>query len=98
MAAHSAYASKFLETAVSQNAMEMSSPKIGAALSTLRQIVNMQQDQQAQASSRVRLPRQMTIQGAGSSAGLKDLPMPPVQVVLSLCKWATGMFLSPVCA
>lgn len=88
MAAHSAYASKFLETAVSQSALEMSSPKIGAALSTLRQIVNMQQAQ-AQASSKV-LPKQMAIQGAG----LKNLPMPPVQVVLSLCRWATGAFLS----
>lgn len=92
MAAHSAYASKFLETAVSQSG-EMSSPKIGAALSALRQIVNMHQYQNSQASSKARLPRQIAIQATRSSAGLKELPMPPVDVVLSLCKWTTGTFL-----
>lgn len=92
MAAHSAYASKLLETAVSRSG-EMSSPKIGAALSTLRQIVNMHQNQKSQTSSKSRLPRQIAIHAARSGVKLKDLPMPPVDVVLSVCKWTTGTFI-----
>ena len=89
LAAHSAYASEFLETAVSQSALQMSSPKISAALSTLKQIVNMQDHQAHPSSSRgeVRLPNQKTmIRGAG----LQDLAMPPMHVVLSLCRWVKG--------
>ena len=89
LAAHSAYASEFLETAVSQSALQMSSPKISAALSTLKQIVNMQDHQAHPSSSRgeFRLPNQKTmIRGAG----LQDLAMPPMHVVLSLCRWVKG--------
>lgn len=88
LAAHSAYASEFLETAVSQSALQMSSPKISAALSTLKQIVNMQDHQAHPSSSReVRLPNQKTI---FRGAGLQDLAMPPMHVVLSLCRWVKG--------
>lgn len=88
LAAHSAYASEFLETAVSQSALQMSSPKISAALSTLKQIVNMQDHQAHPSSSReVRLPNQKTII---RGAGLQDLAMPPMHVVLSLCRWVKG--------
>ena len=88
LAAHSAYASEFLETAVSQSALQMSSPKISAALSTLKQIVNMQDHQAHPSSSRdVRLPNQKTMV---RGAGLQDLAMPPMHVVLSLCRWVKG--------
>ncbi|ODM20934.1 hypothetical protein SI65_03987 [Aspergillus cristatus] len=84
MAAHSAYASEFLETAVSQSALQVSSPRIGAALSTLKQIVSMQDHQAHPSSSReVRLPNQKAIRGTG----LQDLAMPPMELVLRLCRW-----------
>lgn len=87
MAAHSAYASEFLETAVSQSALQVSSPRIGAALSTLKQIVSMQDHQAHPSSSReVRLPNQKTIRGTG----LRDLAMPPMELVLRLCRWVKG--------
>lgn len=87
MAAHSAYASEFLETAVSQSALQMSSPKIGAALSTLKQIVNMQEHQAHPSSSRgLQLPNQMAIR----RVRFQDLVMPPMHIILSLCRWVKG--------
>ncbi|KAF7594035.1 hypothetical protein BBP40_010313 [Aspergillus hancockii] len=82
LAAHSAYASEFLETAVSRSALQMSSPKITAALSTLKQIVNMQDHQTHPSSREVRLPHQKTI----PSSGLRNLGMPPIQVILPLLR------------
>ncbi|PIG84026.1 fungal specific transcription factor domain protein [Aspergillus arachidicola] len=82
LAAHSAYASQFLETAVSRSALQLSSPTISTALSTLKQLVNMQ-DNQAHPSSRdVRFPNQKPI----PRSGLRNMNMPPVQVVLPLLR------------
>ncbi|GAB1193001.1 hypothetical protein APSETT444_002203 [Aspergillus pseudonomiae] len=82
LAAHSAYASQFLETAVSRSALQLSSPTINTALSTLKQLVNMQ-DHQAHPSSRdVRFPNQKAI----PRSGLRNLNLPPVQVVLPLLR------------
>ncbi|GMG29669.1 unnamed protein product [Aspergillus oryzae] len=82
LAAHSAYASQFLETAVSRSALQLSSPTINTALSTLKQLVNMQ-DNQAHPSSRdVRFPNQKAM----PRSGLRNLNMPPVQVVLPLLR------------
>ncbi|GLA37130.1 hypothetical protein AnigIFM63309_003697 [Aspergillus niger] len=82
LAAHSAYAREFLETAVSRSALQMSTPKISTALASLKQIVNMQ-DHQAQSPSRqVRFPNQRIIPGSG----LRELTMPPAQVVLALLR------------
>ncbi|GKZ58639.1 hypothetical protein AnigIFM56816_004799 [Aspergillus niger] len=82
LAAHSAYAREFLETAVSRSALQMSTPKISTALASLKQIVNMQ-DHQAQSPSRqVRFPNQRVIPGSG----LRELTMPPAQVVLALLR------------
>ena len=86
LAAHSAYASQFLETAVSRSALQLSSPTINTALSTLKQLVNMQ-DYQAHPSSRdVRFPNQKAI----PRSGLRNMNMPPVQVVLPLLRRLKG--------
>ncbi|THC92078.1 hypothetical protein EYZ11_008459 [Aspergillus tanneri] len=82
LAAHSAYASEFLESAVSRSALAMSTPKINAALSTLKQIVNMQDPQSHPSPREVRLPNQRAM----PSSGLRDLAMPPIQVVLPLLR------------
>lgn len=84
LAAHSAYASQFLETAVSQSALQMSSPKIEGALSTLKQIVNMQDQQPA--SRGVRFRHQKAI----PRYGLRDLKMPPMQTVVALLRNIKG--------
>ncbi|GLA77109.1 hypothetical protein AtubIFM55763_008992 [Aspergillus tubingensis] len=82
LAAHSAYAREFLETAVSRSALQMSTPKISTALASLKQIVDMQ-DHQAQSPSRqVRFPNQRAIPGSG----LRELTMPPAPVVLALLR------------
>ncbi|GKZ30858.1 hypothetical protein AbraIFM66950_010496 [Aspergillus brasiliensis] len=82
LAAHSAYAREFLETAVSHRALQMSTPKISTALASLKQIVSMQ-DHQAQSPSRqVRFPNQRAIPGSG----LRELAMPPAPVVLALLR------------
>ncbi|KAB8234773.1 hypothetical protein BDV23DRAFT_30138 [Aspergillus alliaceus] len=80
--AHSAYASEFLETAVSRSALQLSSPKISAALSTLKQLVTMQDHQAHPSSKEVRFPNQKAM----PSSGLRNLSMPPVQVVLPLLR------------
>lgn len=85
LAAHSAYASKFLETAVSQSALQMTSPKIEAALSTLKQIVNMQDQQPASRGLRFRH------QKAVPRSGLRELKMPPMQVVVGLLRNIKGL-------
>ncbi|GAA88359.1 fungal specific transcription factor domain protein [Aspergillus luchuensis IFO 4308] len=82
LAAHSAYAREFLETAVSRSALQMSTPKISTALASLKQIVDMQ-DHQAQSPSRqVRFPNQRAIPGSG----LRELTMPPAPIVLALLR------------
>ncbi|PYI22849.1 fungal-specific transcription factor domain protein [Aspergillus violaceofuscus CBS 115571] len=82
LAAHSAYASEFLETAVSRSALQVSSPTIQAALSTLKQMVSMQDHQAHSPAREIRFPNQKTILGSG----IRGLAMPPVQVVLSLLR------------
>ncbi|OOF94288.1 hypothetical protein ASPCADRAFT_6972 [Aspergillus carbonarius ITEM 5010] len=86
LAAHSAYAREFLETAVSRNALQISTPKISTALASLRQMVSMQ-DHQTQSSPRqVRFPNQKAIPGSG----LQELSLPPVQMVLTLLRKYQG--------
>ncbi|PLB51963.1 fungal-specific transcription factor domain protein [Aspergillus steynii IBT 23096] len=83
LAAHSAYASKFLESAVSRSALPMySTPKMGAALSTLKQMVNMQDNQTNSSSREVRFPNQRAM----PTSGLRDLIMPPIQSVLPVLR------------
>ncbi|PKY03827.1 fungal-specific transcription factor domain protein [Aspergillus campestris IBT 28561] len=82
LSAHSAYASEFLESAVSRSALQMSTPKIGAALATLKKMVNMQDNQVPSSLREARFPSQKV----GSSPELRELAMPPSQVVLSILR------------
>lgn len=72
---------------MSQSALQMSSPKIEAALSTLKQIVNMQDQQPA--SRGVTFKHQKAI----PRSGLRDLKMPPVQVIVELLRTIKGLFI-----
>ncbi|RLL94196.1 hypothetical protein CFD26_102964 [Aspergillus turcosus] len=82
LAAHSVYASAFLETVVSRSAPQVSTPKINAALTALRQIVNMQSHPPGSSSKDVPLPNQKD----GRVSNLRDLVMPPMQVVLPILR------------
>lgn len=88
LAAHSAYASAFLETVVSRSAPQVSTPKINAALTALRQIVNMQSHPPGSSSKDVPLPNQKD----GRVSNLRDLVMPPMQVVLPILRQIKGTF------
>ncbi|KAF7716407.1 Fungal Zn(2)-Cys(6) binuclear cluster domain-containing protein [Penicillium ucsense] len=82
LAAHSAYAKEFLESAVSHSTPEvLSSPKIGEALTSLRQIVEMQDKQQDGRVHRGQLSGQL-----GSRRDIRELEMPPMPEVLSILK------------
>lgn len=90
LAAHSAYAREFLESAVSHGTPEMlSSPKISEALASLKHIVEMQN----------RRREGDTQKGSGSShdsrlgvrGDIRDLEMPPLPIVLDFIRAAKGM-------
>jgi hypothetical protein len=90
LAAHGAYASAFLESAVSKSSPQvLSSPKINAALSSLKQIVSIQNQRREadmqgdQASTkRARL---------GVRCDIRDLEMPPLPLVLRMLRQIKGM-------
>ncbi|KAF7163269.1 hypothetical protein CNMCM5623_008290 [Aspergillus felis] len=82
LAAHSAYASAFLETVVSRSVPQVSTPKINAAITALRQIVNMQSHPPGSSFKDAPLPNQK----GGRVSNLRDLVMPPVEVVLPMLR------------
>ncbi|KAL2811234.1 hypothetical protein BJX63DRAFT_422478 [Aspergillus granulosus] len=81
MATQSAYASKFLETAVSRSPMQMSASKVNAALETLKKLVNIQDNHVSSARER-RIPKQKPLSGCN----LGEMSMPPIHVVLPLLR------------
>ncbi|KAL3470426.1 hypothetical protein BJX99DRAFT_49709 [Aspergillus californicus] len=83
MATQSAYASDFLETAVSRSPLQMSVSKVNAALSTLKQLVTMQ-DHQVSSTRDFPSSKQKPLSGCD----LREMAMPPVNVVLPLLRKA----------
>lgn len=91
LTAHGAYASAFLESAVSKSSPQvLSSPKINAALSSLKQLVGIQNQR-----------REVDLQGGqphannarlGVRRDIRDLEMPPLAVVLDMLRKIQGMF------
>jgi hypothetical protein len=90
MASHSAYAREFLESAVSHSTPELfSSPKISEALSSLKQIVEMQAKRRGNDVRRGQFPSQGDRQGA--RCDIRNLEMPPLPVVLKVLKTVQGI-------
>ena len=90
LATHSAYAREFLESAVSHSTPELFySPKISEALSSLKQIVEMQDKWRGKDTRRGQFPSQSDRQGA--RCDIRDLEMPPLPVVLNVLKIIKGM-------
>lgn len=86
MATQSAYASDFLQTAVSKSPLQMSVSKINAALSTLKQLVNIQ-DSQGSSAREFPAPRHKRL----ANCDLREFKMPPMHVVIPLLRNAIGM-------
>lgn len=87
LAAHTAFASEFLEQAVGRSSSMTGitlNPSMEAALSSLQQIVGMQHRQSS--SHVVRFPHQKPF----PRGGFKELPMPPLQIVVALLRAIKG--------
>lgn len=97
LTAHTQFASEFLEHAVERTSLRDLSPNMAAALSSLRQIVGLSQQQRA----RTNIRRGSGSSGAGGSrggevrfahqrvlprGGFRELPMPPVTAVIPLLR------------
>ncbi|KAL3429734.1 hypothetical protein BDV09DRAFT_35801 [Aspergillus tetrazonus] len=83
MATQSAYASDFLQTAVSRSPLPISDSKINAALSTLKQLVNMQ-DNQASSAREFAPPKRNRL----TDCNPREMSMPPMNVVIPLLRKA----------
>ncbi|KAI0376995.1 fungal-specific transcription factor domain-containing protein [Hypomontagnella monticulosa] len=80
LAAHTAFASEFLQNAVQGTPLQQQggSPKIDAALSSLRQMVQIQESRRAVSSFHEYRP---SGQKHASKVNLRDLPLPPMPLV-----------------
>jgi hypothetical protein len=87
MATQSAYASDFLQTAVSRSPLPISDSKINTALSTLKQLVNMQ-DNQVSSAREFAPPKRNRL----TDCNPRELSMPPMNVVIPLLRKAIGMY------
>ena len=87
--AQSAYASEFLETAMSRGPTSEESPKIAAALSTLKHIVRMQSLGPQHSAQEVRFPSQKCgprTTAAVAGDWMNGLKMPPMEAVIALLR------------
>lgn len=68
---------------------------MATALSTLKQIVNMQNQGPQASSQEVRFPTQKIGSEAGEGYGIRDLKMPPMEAVISLLRNVKGLLNLP---
>ena len=85
MSAQAAWASNFLEDAVQRTSLRDTSPSIDEALSSLRQIVEMQHRSTSAPESRFSHRKKLP------PNGLKGLEMPPVDSVVAAIRMLRGM-------
>lgn len=89
LTAHGAYASAFLESAVSKSSPQvLSSPKINAALSSLKQLVGIQSQRRETGLEGGQLPTNNA--RLGVRRDIRDLEMPPLPVVLDILRKIQG--------
>jgi len=84
LAAHAAFATTFLENAVERTSLRDLSPDMSDAVLSLQQIVGMQSRRSA--SQELRFPHQKPL----PKGGLRELPMPPMPVVISMLREIKG--------
>ncbi|KAL3297039.1 fungal specific transcription factor domain-containing protein [Colletotrichum asianum] len=80
LTAHTMFASDFIENAVQRTSLQDVPPNMHAALSSLRQIVSMQNKVSSTKEFRFRSQQPLP------PGGLPDLPMPPMNAVVALLK------------
>ncbi|KAF6815489.1 fungal specific transcription factor domain-containing protein [Colletotrichum musicola] len=80
LTAHTMFASEFIENAVQRTSLQDLPPNMHAALSSLRQIVSMQNKVSSLREMRFRTQQPLP------PGGLPDLPMPPMNAVVALLK------------
>lgn len=96
LSAHGVYASAFLESAVSKSSPQvLSSPKINAALASLKQIVGIQNQRREVDSQGTQLPTKNARRGV--KCDIRDLEMPPLQLVLRVLRLVKGMNHFQIC-
>lgn len=92
LSAHGAYASAVLESAVSNSSPQvLSSPKINAALLSLKQIVGLQSQRRENDLQGAQLPSKKPRRGL--KCDIRDLEMPPLQLVLRVLRQVKGSIL-----
>ncbi|KAH0430847.1 hypothetical protein CcaCcLH18_07513 [Colletotrichum camelliae] len=84
LTAHTMFASEFIENAVQRTSLQDVPPNMHAALSSLRQIVSMQNKVSSTKEFRFRSQQPLP------PGGLHDLPMPPMNAVVALLKHMKG--------
>jgi hypothetical protein len=82
LTAHPAYASQFLENAFSKSHVQIASPKMEAALSTLKQIVDLRGSDTSTKHGDWLPQRRVT--------SLRELPLPPVDLVMQVLRDTKG--------
>lgn len=80
LTSQTAFAQDFLETAVSKTSPDNLTPNMQLTLSSLRQMVAMQNGFASNLNFKLNLQRPLP------PGGLQDLPLPPVKMVASLLK------------
>ncbi|KAJ5165470.1 uncharacterized protein N7500_007300 [Penicillium coprophilum] len=84
LTAHGAYASAFLESAVSKSSPQvLSSPKINAALSSLKQLVGIQNQRREADMQGIRPTKNARLR---VKYDIRDLEMPPLPLVLDMLR------------
>ncbi|TPX11345.1 uncharacterized protein E0L32_001163 [Thyridium curvatum] len=86
LSAHTAFASEFLEHAVERTPLLDLSPNMSGALATLKQMVSMHNA--GTTSQELRFPNQKPL----PKGGLRELPMPPMEMVVEMLRAARGMY------
>lgn len=90
MTAHTVFASEFLHLAVGRTSLEpghahvMDNPSLHSALSSLQQIVHMQK--RGSTTADIRFLNQKLL----PPGGLRDLPLPPLNVVVDILRELKG--------
>jgi len=86
LAAHTSFASQFLDHVVERDQLQTAHPNIEPALTALRQMASMRDPQLKLSSHEPRFPYQKPL----PSRGLREMPMPPIQHVVGLLRDAKG--------
>lgn len=90
LTAHTAFAHDFLENAVQRTSLRDVTSNMQAALTSLRQIISLQN--QASSTRELRFPLQQPL----PPGGLTEMPMPPMNAVVSMLKHQKGFVPAPL--